>query len=972
MRNKPFFTKTTGEEQKVIKKTETTDKDFVILNQNVQSIGNCIEKLSNFVNENNCKVVTISEHWKSYEQLQAYRLKDFKLVTAFCRQQGQHGGVAFYCQEKLYSKVRSDINRLSECYVFECAAAEVKAENFKYVIVTIYRTPDSQVDTFLSKMNELLDLLFRRNDIFVIAGDFNIDLKNSNNNNSQAFRSLLESYNVAITINDFTRINSTSQSCIDNILTNIIKSDYTGEVLNSHLSDHLAQKLTVNSQSKHKTKFKYVRCFNKTNTESFLDSLNMQDWTSIYNIDSNDVNKQWDVFMSIFKNLFFNNFPMKKVHLNQVDGACMSTSEIFDSKKRLSTLSVMVKYDAHYKDLYNLEKTNLENLLIEAKRTFYNNKIIGSDNVSKATWDVVERISGNIKKSKNNEIFFQGDVSATANNLNDYFVSAAMNLAKKLPNVDFNNNIPVNNNTISFEDIAENEILDIVKSLKNKNSSGDDEISNSLLKKCINHILKPFCYIINNSLRYGIFPDSLKLALVIPVYKSGDENNFENYRPINLLSGFSKIFEKVVYSRLTLFFEENKLFSEHQHGFLKGRSTETALFEYISEVLDTIDNNEIPLGIFLDLSKAYDTINHYILREKLERYGVRGMPLKWIVSYLSNRQQCVKITTQEKNITSEIKKTRLGVPQGSILGPLIFNIYINDLCNILTNSRHIIKNYADDTSLLIKAKTLNSLMEEANWVINIVTNWLLENKLILNLSKTNYVIFKTNRSQINPTEFNFQINKEKINFRESLRFLGVVVDATLTWSQHVSVLGKKLNSVCYSMRVVKKYVSSSVLRTIYYASFISRVKYGILFWGGACEMNKVFIIQKQALRIVHNLSVRESCRGRFRENRLLTVAAIYIYECLVFNFKYKHKFNNHQMNHSYGTRFCNNYNLPIHRLTMYEKGPCYASMKFHNYLPNKVKRINHIKQFKREIFNLLLEIEPYNINEFISFNHTTL
>lgn len=240
-----------------------------MLNQNVQSIGNCIEKLTNVLKENNCKVLTVTEHWKSVEQLSAYKLQGYKLVTSFCRGQGHHGGVAIYCVEKLYVKTRTDINELSECYNFECAGAEVHCENNKFTIVVIYRTPDSEVDSFLRKMYELLERLLEKHECFFIAGDFNIDLKNLDNKNSQNFKSLLDSYSTKVTINDYTRVNSRSQSCIDNILTNVTNNEYTGEVLNSFISDHLMQKLTVKIQSQQENQFKYIRCYNQTNTDLF-------------------------------------------------------------------------------------------------------------------------------------------------------------------------------------------------------------------------------------------------------------------------------------------------------------------------------------------------------------------------------------------------------------------------------------------------------------------------------------------------------------------------------------------------------------------------------------------------------------------------------------------------------------------------------------------------------------------------------
>lgn len=281
-------------------------------------------------------------------------------------------------------------------------------------------------------------------------------------------------------------------------------------------------------------------------------------------------------------------------------------------------------------------------------------------------------------------------------------------------------------------------------------------------------------------------------------------------------------------------------------------------------------------------------------------------------------------------------------------------------------------NYADDTTLLVRANNFSQLIREASFVLNVIQNWLLENNLILNKEKTNFIIFKTSRSTKN-FPLNTLINNDNVQFISATKFLGIITDTNLSWTQHISELVKKINSVTYSMRVVKKYVTYKTLRMIYYACFVSRLRFGIIFWGGAAaaEINKLLIVQKQALRCMHDIPLRESCRGSFRKNRLLTVAAIYIFECLMFNFKYKNKYELHEITHSYNTRH-NNYNFPIHRLSMIENGPCYASMRFFNILPNRIKNIQNVKKYKRELFNLLLEVEPYNVKEFIEYKRARL
>lgn len=932
-----------------------------MLHQNVQSIGNCINQLECVLNEHNCNVLAVSEHWKSEDQLAAYRIDGFNMVSSFCRESGKHGGVALYVSQNMWSKVRGDINSLSEELVFECAAADIKTGKVKLVIVSLYRAPCSQVQHFLYKLNELLNLLVNNNATFVIAGDFNIDVSKYTKDKLN-FISLLDSYNVNITISDFTRITHTSKSCIDNFLTNI-NVKHTSTVLHTNISDHTTQKLSASYLNNYQPNYKRIRVFSEDNMNFFLNTLSETSWSTILECkDDMDVNQQWDDFISCFLNIFNQSFPIKKIMCgNNPKSRHFRSPEVNTCREKLSTLAVISKYDNSYKVLYDNEKNKLRNLLIKEKKEYCKNEIHNSDNLSKTVWKVAGTLASITKKHTSSNLNVDDD--SKLNELNRYFANSGEHAGSDPSTSIAIVNIMENPCTFSFDLATQAEILVIVKCFANKNSFGYDEISTSVVKKCIEHIINPLTVIINNSFKYGIFPESLKMAKVVPIYKKGDANLPESYRPISVLPTFSKIFERLCSNRMVSFFNECNLFSVNQHGFLKGKCVNTAIFEYVNAIYNGLEHGWLCLGISLDFSKAYDCINHEMLLIKLEKYGVRGASLNWLKSYLSNRKQFVNINTNGINKKSDVRTLSRGIPQGSVMGPLLFNIFMIDFCELFNNTPHTHVNYADDNFVLILAKDYSSMQSVVSDLMSRIEQWALSNQQKLNMEKTNFILFRTVRQNIPPTILD---DNDFVQLNNSVKFLGLVIDNKLNFDGHVSFLSKKLNGICYCLKILKQYLDMHTLKCIYYGIFVANLKFAILFWGNASDALRVFVIQKHAMRIIFNIPFRESCRGKFRMNRILTCAGIYIYECLIFNFKHKAKFVEYLPNHTYNSRN-KLYNYPKHKLSMLEKGPSYASIKLFNRLPKNIRDINNYKVFTREVFNLLIRIEPYTISEFFNY-----
>ena len=282
----------------------------------------------------------------------------------------------------------------------------------------------------------------------------------------------------------------------------------------------------------------------------------------------------------------------------------------------------------------------------------------------------------------------------------------------------------------------------------------------------------------------GIYPDKLKTAKFIPVFKNkGDNLELSKYRPISLLSNLNKIFEKLVYSRLYSFLNLHNCIYELQFGFRAKHSCNHA-FSLTEQIREALDDNKFVCGIFVNFQKAFDTVDHKILLKKLDYYGIKGIANKWFESYLQNRQQFVCINGFKNTIM------KYGVPQGSVLGPLLFLIYINDLHKALSYSKT--RHFADDTSLIIVGDTLKKIQNQINIDLKLLCKWLKANKISLNASKTELLIFRDPRKKIN-FDLRIKVDGKKLIPCRYMKYLGIVIDDHLNWNAHLAVQSPKLS-----------------------------------------------------------------------------------------------------------------------------------------------------------------------------------
>lgn len=761
-------------------------------------------------------------------------------------------------------------------------------------------------------------------------------------------------------------------------------SELKTQVIHTFISDHTAQSIDFvksaikNSQTTVKNRKGYKRTTFRDcsiqNMTNLSKSLTKNNWAEV--LAESEVNRKYDLFSKTLLHYFNLHCPLlSKPNIPQKNNRFKSnwmTDEIKHIKALLTFAVGKVNSGEKIdKSLINKVKNNYDCKVVEAKREFYSKAIENSSNKSKASWKIINQFRGKMSNAPLQRIKLQNsdkyifEEAEVASEFNKFFVSVGEETVKPLANTVSNETFPADRVPYSMFLLPTNrkEISNIIHSLKPKHSVGYDQIPIIIIKQCCDPIVEVLVDIINCMLDQGVFPDSLKIAKVIPIFKKGRRTDMNNYRPISILPALSKVFERVIYVRVAAYLERYNLVTPCQNGFVKGKSTVGALIGIVEAIIDDIDVGKFSVGVMLDLTKAFDCVNINILLEKLHNLGIRGVGQDLLRSYLSARYQFVAVGGESDAAASSLLQVKSGVPQGSILGPLLFILYVNDIQSALPEIKKLTL-YADDTTLLFSDSNMERLEVDSNVGCNSVVQYFNEISLNINPSKCEMIDFSLRPVYIEPKVY---VDDSHIANVVSVSLLGLRLDSKLLWNDHVDKIVSDLSKGLFVLRFIVKYVPATTARTVYFSLMYSHITYGIELWGSTADTHfqKIFKLQKQAVRYLAKLGYNDSCRQSFKNLSLLTLPCIYIYRLLIYIYTNRYNFKTNSDIHPYNTRTKTHIVVERHRLHKFEKKPSYIGSRLYNKLPKLIKTSESLKRFKTKLYKFLAEKAYYGVDEYL-------
>ena len=659
-------------------------------------------------------------------------------------------------------------------------------------------------------------------------------------------------------------------------------------------------------------------------------------------------------FVNILDSLYCDCFPLKFKYLSAKRlKKPWITSSILKSIKTKSLYFKLQKAGLITTEFNNRYRNILTSVIRNSRNIYYQNLFLKNRNNLSKTWEVIRGlVNRKDRRSTVRELTIGGigetDGSKIAEELNSFFTNVGSQIHNSLPDVSEAQMSYSNVSSFFLSPVTPSEIKTFIMSLKNTKTE-QNCVPVSILKQCSDILCVPLSILINKSFCTGVFPQILKKARITPIFKSGDPCMVGNYRPISVLHPLSKVFERSFLVRFSGFIDENRLISHNQFGFVKGKNTQDALIKFTETMYENLNNRKVSAAIYLDLRKAFDCVHHGTLLHKLKSYGFRGVSHQWIKSYLSNRNQYVKID----HFKSESQIISTGVPQGSLIGPALFILFINDLSDISEEIDILL--YADDTTILLSDSEYENVVFKGNSNLLKIDNWLKCNRLALNVDKSSWMLYTNRHIDTSDSHSHMNIDNLPLKFCANTKSLGVTFDSNLNFKSHIENIVGKISKTVGVFYKIKSLVPNQVLISLYYSLVYPYLIYCVLIWGGTFRsyLDKILLLQKKIVRIITNSEYLAHSDPLFHRTGILKIQEIYDYQLSIFAYKNQNNFTS--FTHEYQTRFRDIAVPTFQRLSISQRSLSYAAPSMFNSLPNEVKNSRSLPMFKKKCKTYLLD-----------------
>lgn len=884
-----------------VSKLPKNTNNLNVVHVNIRSL------IKNFANLMNCllsvksriDIVVLTEVGISEQIVYMYQLDGFTLYSIL-RKSRKGGGIIIYVNNKHKFQPIKTQTRHCECILGKLTTQQ----NHNMYICAVYRPPKESKHLFVNELSSMINVDYVKKSDLILLGDINLDLKTTNNVNSYYLSKLAEC-GLECAISDFTRIETkgsiVTKTCIDHIFVRSRLDELYSAALGTVLADHRMTIITLASIPRGKDP-KFIESIDNKKIKTLLACT---DWESI-----DDLNCANDIYKYIKENFIrcYNECKYTKMINNSSKRNCEKwvNNKIRISCTKRDKLFIKWKNDPDNKTLkleYNKTRNKVNKIILNTRNNYYREEITGNKNNPKKLWEILNKLTGKIVKSVD-EVIMNAFLNASSNELsiaNDFakeFETSVSDIVSGCdrPLLDEREFMKSQDKSMFFKKATPLKIIKIIKNLNTNKSAGYDSIRIIDIKMIGDKIVNAIVKLINASIEQGKYPSELKTGIVRPIHKKGKFNELANYRPITILPAINKIVEKFICDQIHTFYRDNDIISKAQYGFQSKKSTAQLLSNFTDEVNNYLDEKQHVILIFIDFSKAFDTLGHSTLLKTLENSGIRGKLLDWCKEYLRSRSYRVKVGS---SLSRPVNVTK-GTAQGSVSGPLHYLTYVNDLENIITHCS--LYQYADDTCILSADKNLILAAECLQKDFTSMTKWAHDMGLVLNPQKTKVIhVHSSHLSTSHPFQIIAHSHDclhknvpdchcspiEQVPYHT---YLGLIIDSRFNWSYQVESVCGKLRAILTKFSIIKRNIPYRTLLQMYTALAESIISYGLTSYGRTFKtyLDKIHNLQTRLLKLVVPNYVKnkyqENYTGLFKHCKVLPVLARAEYLFLIEHF----------------------------------------------------------------------------------------